>query len=67
MLDPADTTVAEAITNFEAEPAALLYRLLWLALHQDVVLVEVGVEDANVPTCINFTANFPAIEPPSEG
>jgi hypothetical protein len=31
-LDPGDQTLAEAIASFETEPAALLYRLLWVAL-----------------------------------
>lgn len=65
MFDPDDRALAEAIARFETEPAALLYRLLWVALDRDVALLEVGIRDANVPNCTNFTNTFNAIEAPS--
>lgn len=62
-----EQTLTEAIAYFESEPAALLYRLVWLVLDREAAFIDIGINEANLTNCLNFAENYPAIEAPPPG
>jgi len=58
MLDPNDNTLPEAIADFEREPAALLYRLVWLVLDSDAAFIGLGVNESNITNCVSFAEGY---------
>jgi hypothetical protein len=57
-----DETLTEAIAAFESELVALLYRLVWLVLDLDARFINIGVNEANLPNCLDFAEGYRAIE-----
>ena len=47
-------TVEQAIASLDEGMPAMLYRLLWLVLDEDVSLVPLGVDVKNMPTAMKF-------------
>jgi hypothetical protein len=55
-------TVEQTIAALERQLPSMLYRLIWLVLDEDVMLVSLHIDERNLPTAVRFTEEHQAVQ-----